>query len=84
MKVQALQTEVSDVDASNEVSVSSVMESYSHCHEMLQVHVNQLQYLIDLHHKVHKVMSASQTCSTIQKYLNSVIILRVDSWALSH
>ena len=59
MKVQALQSEVSEMDASSEVSVSSVMESYDHCHEMLQDHLNQLQYLIDLHRKVHKVMPAS-------------------------
>jgi len=71
-----LQTEVSDVDASNEVSVSSVVDSYSHCHEMLQEHVNQLQYLIELHHKVHKVMSASQHAAQYE-YVHRHLVTRL-------
>jgi len=59
VKVQELQTEVGSSDGSSEVSVDGLLESCVHCREMLQDHMKQLQYLIDLHHKVHKVMSTS-------------------------
>jgi len=57
--VEALKTEVEGLDTSEiSISVVSLTESHDHCREMLHDHLSQLQYLIDLHDKVHKVMSA--------------------------
>jgi len=54
VKAEQLKTEVSRVDA-GQVCVDNLLESFIHCREMLQDHLSQLQYLLDLHDKVQQV-----------------------------
>ena len=76
MKAEELQTEVNQLDASA-VNIDSLVESYVQCREMVQDHLNQLQYLFDLYDKVHKVTSRSQIMLLLPKHSRMSVCLRV-------
>jgi len=71
--VKELRREVKESFDSSELSADGLVESYVHCHEAMQEHHKRLQYLIDLHDKIHQVMSTADILMLIPVFVSTVL-----------